>query len=113
MGAAPGGRGLSRMAGSGRTRRMNISTSPAQPVCCAQLGQGARRDEPALVQQAEAVAQALGLVEAVRRQDDGLALLAEVRDELGDDLAAEDVQAERRLVEQQHGRAGGSAPAPG
>ena len=41
----------------------------------------------------------------VRRQDDSLALIAQMRDVLGDDLAAEHVEAERRLIQQHHRRA--------
>ncbi len=57
-----------------------------------------------MVQQAEARTQPLGLVETVRRQDDRFALLPQESDVLRDDLAAEHVQAEGGLVEQQHRR---------
>src|SRR5262249_39383731 len=70
----------------------------------AQLGQGSGADQPAAVQQTEAVTQPLGLVEPVRGQDDRLALPPQVSDELGDDLAAQHVQAQGRLVQQQDRR---------
>ena len=54
--------------------------------------------------QAEAVAQPLGLVETVRRHDDRASLLPQLADVIENRLAAEDVEAARRLVEQHDGR---------
>src|SRR5215472_13871763 len=51
-----------------------------------QLIQRTAADEPAAVQQSEAIAQAFGFVELMRRQQHRLALRAGMGDELGDDL---------------------------
>src|SRR5262245_17326578 len=67
------------------------------PGSVSQLVQRPLDYQAALVQQAEAIAQPFGLVEPVRGEDDSLALLAQVGNELGHDLAAQDVQAQRRL----------------
>jgi hypothetical protein len=56
------------------------------------------------VQQAEAIAQPLGFVQSMRAHDDGLALVAKPANVIDHHLAAEYVQAARRLVQQHDGR---------
>src|SRR5262249_46145068 len=70
----------------------------------AQLGQGSRTHEPPFVQQPEAITQPFGLIESMRGQDDRFALATQMVDELRHHLAAQHVQAQRWLIEQQHRR---------
>ncbi len=66
----------------------------------AQLVQGPLEHEAAVMHQAEAVAQSLGLVEPVSGDDDGPSLAPQLRDVVENRLAAEDVEPARRLIEQ-------------
>src|SRR5439155_403492 len=70
----------------------------------AQFVECALADKASAMQQPEARTQSFRLIKSMRRQDDCLALVAHMGNELGDDLAAENVQAERWLIEEQHGR---------
>src|SRR5580693_9408303 len=69
-----------------------------------QLFEPARLDEPAAVQKPETIAEAFGFIEAMRRQNDGLSLAAQVSDEFRNHLAAEHVEPERGLVQKQYRR---------
>ena len=62
------------------------------------------------VQDRDPVAQALGLLEAVRRQEDRHPLLAEPVDELVDLARGDRVEPRRRLVEEQHLRVAEQRP---
>ena len=59
------------------------------------------------------VAEALGLVEAVRREEDRDAALAELVNQLVDVASGDRIQARRRLVEEQHLRVAEQRPRQG
>ena len=63
-------------------------------------------DKPAFVQQADAVAERLGLVEVMRAQNNRLPGIALPPDEFEDHTVGQHVQAERRLVHDQNRRVG-------
>ena len=67
-----------------------------------QLGRRALRDDPAVVHDRDAVAETLGLLHVVRRQQDGAPGGLEARDVLPELQAALRVEARRRLVEEEH-----------
>ena len=66
-----------------------------------QLRRLAERDDPALAQHGDAIGELLRLVEVVRRQEDGLAELAQRADHLPRGAAGRRVEAGRRLVEEE------------
>src|SRR3546814_750744 len=72
---------------------------------CRQLAGGALRLQLALVDDADAVAQPLGLFHVVRRVEDGHALARELLDGVEDRVAGLRVDPDRRLVEHQQLRA--------
>jgi hypothetical protein len=68
-----------------------------------QLGQRAVVHHPAVVDDDDPAAQALDVGEVVRRQDDrGVAARSQLSEELPHRLLAQDVEADRRFVEEEH-----------
>src|SRR5262249_4738430 len=65
-----------------------------------QAGGGILRDDAPVIQDSDAVAEYLGLIHEVRRQEDGPALLAQPQDGLPEQAAALRVEASGRLVEE-------------
>jgi hypothetical protein len=93
---------------AGQRRRQRLVELEAQHRA-RRPGQQRRRavegDDAALLEHRDARAQRLGLLEVVRRQQHGMALLVEAGDELPERLAQLDVDARGGLVEDDHGRA--------
>ena len=70
------------------------------------------REEPAVVDDGQPVAELVGLLHVVGREEDRLAVDVELAEDLPQRDAALRVEAGGRLVEEQHRRAGASRPAP-
>src|SRR5258707_189393 len=68
----------------------------------AQLGEGAFGQKPAVVNDADDVAELFDFAHDVRGEDDGLAAVAAFTDEGGDGSGGHDVEAEGGLVENHH-----------
>ena len=84
-----------------------------QPSASGHLSQGfqvALGDKPSLVEQPDAIAERLGFIQMVGAQQDGLAQLALVADEVENQAVGQHIEAERWFVHHQHGRVGDQGP---
>ena len=81
---------------AGRRAEADLVTGP----CAHQLGRRARRDQPAAVDDQDAVGEPFRLLELVRRQQHAHALVAQLADDRADDQPPGGIDASGGLVEE-------------